>query len=338
MAVSVKDVAKLAGVSVGTVSNVLNRPTGVRPQTRERVEGAIAQLGFIRNDSARQLRAGRSRMIGYVVLDAANPFFTDVARGIDEGARAEGLVLFLADSHQDADREDQFLEQFLEQRVRGVCITPVDSGNRRLLSLTERGVPVVMVDRAPASQEDRWCSVGVDDVLGGELAARHLLDLGHERIAYAGDSRRLPQSVDRLAGVRRALASRGMDEDHGVVLHTEGMRFADGRSAAARLLALPRRRRPRAVVCGNDLLALGVLQQVIGQGLRVPADVAIVGYDDIEFAAAAAVPLTSVVQPRLELGRAAARLLLREEDEGPGHVHEHVSFEPALVVRASTVG
>lgn len=334
---SIKDVAARAGVSLGTVSNVLNRPDIVRPETRLRVEAAIEELGFVRNDSARQLRAGVSRTIAYVVLDAGNPFFTDVTRGIDDVAREHRLTVFLCDSGQDPDREDDYLDQLLEQRVRGVCVTPVDGANPRFRSLVDRGVPVVMVDRTQGHDEHHWCSVGVDDVLGGELAMTHLLERGHTRIAFVGGPERIPQVADRLAGARKALAESG-SPDELVVLGTEALTVAEGRRAGARLLGLPKRRRPTAVFCGNDLLALGVLQQMTQHGVAVPDDLAIVGYDDIEYAAAAAVPLTSVMQPRHQLGRTAAELLLEEADQGDAHEHRYVQFDPELIVRRSSGG
>src|SRR5262245_61054569 len=179
--VSIKDVAARAGVSLGTVSNVLNRPATVRPSTRARVEAAIAELGFVPNASARQLAAGQSRTMAYVALDASNPFFTDVARGVEEVAKAQGLSLFLCNSDQDVTREDEYLERLTELRVRGVLITAMNYLNPRLGRLREAGVPVVLVDRAPDGS-DEWCTVGVDDVTGGELAVHHLVDTGHDRI------------------------------------------------------------------------------------------------------------------------------------------------------------
>ena len=333
---SIKDVAAYAGVSLGTVSNVLNQPSLVRPETRDRVERAIVKLGFVRNDSARQLRSGSSRTIAYVVLDAANPFFTDVARGIDDVARASRLTLFLCDSVQDAAREDEYLEQLAEQRVKGICITAVDDRNPRLRQLPRVGVPVILVDRAPTGKSAQWCSVDVDDEAGGELAVTHLVERGHTRVAFVGGPSIFPQVVQRLAGSRRALKQAGLPADGLTVLSTDGLTVSEGRRAGARLIGLPKRRRPTGVFCANDLLALGLLQQMTQHGVRVPDDVAIVGYDDIEFAAAAAVPLTSVSQPRHQIGRAAAELVLAEADHPDGHEHRHVQFDPELVVRAST--
>lgn len=337
----IKDVAALAGVSIGTVSNVLNRPDRVGESTRSRVERAIAELGFVRNESARQLRAGHSRMLAFLALDAANPFFTDVARGIEDGAQSGGLALFLCNSAGDARREQDYLDLLLEQRVRGVLVTPVMSDHDRLRAVRSRGVPVVLVDREADARE--WCSVSVDDVEGGDLAVAHLLEQGHERIAFVGGPVTTTQVRDRYQGAQAAMARAGAAPDALVMLETAALDVGEGRRAGERLAGLPARRRPTAAFCANDLVALGLLQDMTRQGLAVPDDISIVGYDDIEFAAAAAVPLTSVRQPRHLLGRTAAELLLEESAlAGPGspdaepHVHRHVQFQPELVVRASS--
>jgi LacI family transcriptional regulator len=332
--VSVKDVAALAGVSLGTVSNVLNRPERVSATTRERVEAAIRELGFVRNESARHLRAGRSRTVAYLVLDAGNPFFTDVARGVEEVARDEGWAVFLCNSDDDTARETDYVDLLLEQRVRGVLVTPVDGPDRGFPLLRSRGIPVVLVDR---SAGPGWCSVSVDDVEGGYLAVTHLVESGHRRIGYVGGPAAVQQVQDRLAGARKALAETGVGAGALVELRTAALNVAEGRRAGERLAGLPAARRPTAAFCANDLLALGLLQELTRQGLSVPGDVAIVGYDDIEFAAAATVPLTSVRQPRHQLGRTAAELLRAESEEPPGeHAHRQVEFAPELVVRQST--
>jgi LacI family transcriptional regulator len=332
----IKDVAARANVSVGTVSNVLNRPDRVRPDTRARVEAAMADLGFVRNESARQLRAGSSRIIAYVFLDAGNPFFSDVARGAEDAGRESSLALIMCNSDGDAVREDEYLGLLLEQRVHGVLITAMDYASPRLRTLPSLGVPVVLVDRQPTETKD-WCSVGVDDVYGGDIAVTHLLEQGHERVAFVGGPLSIPQVAARLAGARRALSSAGRQPDELVVLETEALTVAAGREAGQRLVGLPARQRPTAVFCANDLVALGMLQQLIQQGVSVPDDIAIVGYDDIDFASAAAVPLTSVRQPRHLLGRTATELLLVEAQRLPGHVHEQIQFTPELVVRESSV-
>lgn len=334
--VSIKDVAAAASVSIGTVSNVLNRPEIVRDATRRKVETAIAQLGYVPNGSARQLKAGRSRVVAYLMLDTANPFFTDVASGVEDTIRSRGLSLFLCSSDQDRSREDEYLQDLAELRVRGVLITAVDPANPLVDRLRSRGIPVVLVDRVLRGAERSWCAVGVDDVAGGELAVEHLIERGHQRLAFIGGSFEIPQVDDRRRGAARALAHAGRAPDSITELATAGLTVADGRLAGERLMGMSARRRPTAAFCANDLVAVGLLQHLTQQGVRVPDDVAIVGYDDIEYAAAAAVPLTSVAQPRHELGRAAARLLLDEADRGADHTHDQVVFSPALVARAST--
>ena len=329
----VKEVAVEARVSLGTVSNVLNRPHLVSVSTRTRVEQAMASLGFVRNDSARQLRAGSSRILAYVMLDAANPFFTDVAQGIEEAAQEAGLSVFLCNSNESAEREAGYLDLLEQQRVRGVLITPVDPEGDRLLQLPARGTPVVVLDRAAIGRTH--CSVAVDDVLGGDLAATHLLDQGHERIAFVGGPGSIRQVRDRLQGLHNANARAGRPKDLVVQEDTTALTVREGRTAGERIAGIEARLRPTAAFCANDLLALGLLQQCVSLGLRVPEDLAIVGYDDIEFAAAAAVPLTSVRQPRRMLGRTATELLLDEHDN-PEHVHQQILFTPELVVRAST--
>ncbi len=332
-AAGVKEVAAEAGVSLGTVSNVLNRPHLVSAPTRTRVEQAMTSVRFVRNDSARQLRAGTSHILAYVMLDAGNPFFTDVAQGIEEAAEEAGLSLILCNSNQSADREAGYLDLLEERRVRGVLITPVNPDCDRLLQLPLRGTPLVVVDRATAGQTH--CSVAVDDVLGGDLAATHLFDLGHEHIAFVGGPPSIGQVRDRLEGVQAAATRAGRPTGSVIHIATNALTINEGRSAGERIAGIPARHRPTAAFCANDMLALGLLQQCVSLGLRVPQDMAIVGYDDIEFAAAAAVPLTSVHQPRRLLGRRATELLL-DEYNNPEHKHQQILFTPELVVRAST--
>ena len=330
---SIRDVAGRAGVSVGTVSNVLNRPETVSETTRQRVLDAIAALGFVRNESARHLRAGRSRTIGLVVLDIANPFFTDVARGVEEVANTEGLAVILCNSDDRPAKETAHLDVLAEHAVEGVLITPTPELSPALGALRDRGVPVVLVDRRAA--DGNQCSVAVDDVLGGRLAADHLLERGHRRIAFVGGDPELPQVGERLDGVRQVIGDSDPDRVL-TVLSLETLTVAGGREAGAEIIGMPASRRPTAAICANDLLALGLLQEMVRHGVRVPDDLAIVGYDDIDFAAAAAVPLSSVHKPRFELGRRSAQLLL-DEARNPDHRHEQLLFEPRLVVRESSM-
>lgn len=333
--VGIKDVAQRAGVSVGTVSNVINRPGAVAEATRERVQAAIEELGYVRSESARQLRAGRSRILALLVLDMANPFFVDLATGAERAARDAGLGVMLCNSAQDPEEEAEYLSLFAEQRVRGVLVTPADPEGGTLRAFARQGIPYVFVDRTAGGSDA--CSVSVDDVEGGALATRHLLDGGHRSIVYVGGPAHLPQIQDRCTGALAALAEAGLPADALVRIETERLDVASGRDAGARLLGMSPR--PTAVFCANDLLALGVLQTLFAAGISVPGDIALVGYDDIEFAAAAAVPLTSVRQPARRMGRLAAELLIEETgDDAGGHEHQRIVLRPELVVRASSMG
>ena len=199
---SIREVAKRAGVSLGTVSNVLNRPEIVSEETRRRVQQAIEEIGFVPNGSARQLRAGRSQHIGLVVLDVANPFFTEVARGVEDAANEAGYVVILCNSDDSLEKESHYLQVLEEQRTQGVLITPVQNDASYLQRLRQRGIAVVLLDR-PSRIKD-LCSVSVDDVRGGELAAMHLIEQGHQRIAFVHGPLTIRQCADRYRGVLRA--------------------------------------------------------------------------------------------------------------------------------------
>ena len=334
--VGVKDVAQRAGVSLGTVSNVLNRPEVVNPVTRKRVLAAIEELGFVRNEAARQLRAGRSRVIGVIVLDVANPFFTDLAAGVEAAATDVGLQVVLCNSAADAEREARYLSMLEEQRAFGILITPVDPQSTQLSRIRGRGTSVVLADRAT---KRALCSVSVDDEAGGEMAVTHLLDRGHHRLGFVGGPLSVGQVIDRLTGARRAAAAKRPGRAATLsVIETPGLTIAAGREAGERVAKLAPGKRPTAIFCANDLLALGLLQELTRHEIRVPDDVALIGYDDIDFAAASTVPLTSIRQPRAELGRAAAELLIDEVQNTETHRHRQVVFRPELVIRDSTGG
>lgn len=335
MAVSTRDVAAAASVSVGTVSNVLNRPSKVAPETVERVMQAIENLGFVRNYAARQLRVGHSRSIGLVVLDVGNPFFIEVARGADERAAEAGMTVLLANSDERADREDAYLELFLEQRVNGVLVTPVRDDLTALERLQEGGTRVILVDREVPGSD--FGSVSVDDVKGGRLAVAHLTATGHRRIAFIGGPLTIRQVADRLEGARRAIEESPSATLE--VIEMSALSVIQGREAAEWILARGRSEWPDAVFAANDLLAVGVLQAFsLRTDVRVPQDIALIGYDDIDFASTTVVPLSSMRQPAHLIGYTAVDLLLSDADPSDRPNGRSVRFQPELVARESTLG
>ena len=329
---SIKDVANHASVAVGTVSNVLNYPDRVSERTKERVLRAIDELGFVRNDAARQLRAGHSRTIGLIVLDVGNPFFTSVVRAAEDAAALQGSAVLLGDSGHNAGREANYIDLFQEQRVQGLLISPVGDVTARLDLLRERGIPTVLVDRL--ADESKYSSVSVDDDAGGYLAARHLLDTGRRRLAFVGGPASIRQVADRLQGARRAVKE---EADASLeVLDSDGQTVLAGRSVGNMLVERGTDHLPDGIFCANDLLALGVMQSLtMMHTVRIPEDVALIGYDDIDFAVSAVVPLSSIRQPTEALGRTAVDLLI-EESESQSAKHRAVIFTPELVVRQST--
>lgn len=324
---SVRDVAALAGVSVGTVSNVLNRPERVSGDVVQRVKGAIAELGYVPNSAARQLRMGQSTAIGMIVLDVGNPFFASLIRGAEDRAARDDFSVLVANSDEDDQRESRYLTMFEQERIRGVLISPVGDATHQLRRLRDRGIPAVLVDRAAA--DGAFSSVAVDNVAGGRLAAEHLTQRGSRRIAFAGGPFSIGQVADRYRGAREAL---GREIE---ILPSESLSLDAGRAIGAVLARRNARDRPDAVFAANDLIAIGLLQSLLQADIRVPDDMALIGYDDIAFASAAAVPLSSVRQPGATMGSTAMDLLLQLAAH-PATPLTHVGFQPTLVVREST--
>lgn len=333
MSVSVRDVARKAGVSVGTVSNVLNNPDKVADKTVSKVQQAIRSLGFVRNDAARQLRAGKSHSIGLLVLDVRNPFFTDLARGAEEAAAEHHMSILLANSDENHEREKQLLSLFEEQRVAGLLVSPVSSDIKDLVSARDRGTPIVLVDRQ--SKDKTLSSVAVDDVAGGFMALSHLIETGRKRIMFAGGPMSIQQIADRLKGSKKAIKSQ--DNAELEVFATKNLTVLEGRAVGEAILSRPASQRPDAVFAANDLLAIGIMQVlVVAKNISIPGDIALVGYDDISFASSALISLSSVRQPSALIGAQAIELLIEETEARQNSTRRQVVFQPELVVRDSS--
>ncbi len=349
---SVKDVARLAEVSVGTVSNVLNGRSSVRPDIRERVEMAIADLSYVPNPTAQALRTGISPLVGVAVLDLANPFFMEAATGMERRLYQDGCIMALSSTHSDVEEEARLLRALAGQGVRGILLTPTDSSLEVALEVVSRGVPVVLFD-SPATPKE-MSSICVDDRAGAALAAQHLLSLGHRHIALLNGPRRVRQARDRLAGVEKAMEEVGRRKDL-TVYEFDAFTAEAGRSGVRAMLAgagvlvpggaadppaahalipptLPPAF-PTAFLCTNDLIAFGAMTALRDAGVRVPEDVSLIGFDDVPVASQMSVPLTTIRQPMAELGWASADILLRNPDNV-----QHQRFYPELVTRSSTAG
>jgi len=333
---SMKDVAKLAGVSLGTVSNVLNHPDIVRESTAKNVRRAIEQLGFVRNDAARQLKTGNSKAIGLIVPYSSNPFFAELAKGVESSAAENGFQVLHGNSGHDKKRESGYLRMFQEQRLSGILLSPVEDATRNITQLRDLGTQLVIVDQKISA--DLCCSVSVDDHYGGRLAAAHLIDQGRTRLAFVGGSLKIPQIADRLAGARTAVIDSGSNIELRAI-RAEGQDVISGRLVGMAILKMPVSERPDGIFAANDLLAVGLLQAFAVSGLiDIPGEIAIIGYDDIDFAQSTVVPLSSIRQPAELLGSTALALLQDEISNPEHHKHQQVSFQPSLIVRASSLG
>jgi LacI family transcriptional regulator len=328
------DVARLAGVSQGTVSHALNHPDRLTPEMLRRVRGAIDELGFARNGAARSLAAGTSRAVGFVLVDLGNSLFVDIARGAEAAAAEEGMFLTIANSDIQAGKQETYLDLFHQERVAGVLLAPVEDSLRGVDRVREQGLDVVVVD-APAPEG--FCSVQTNNRSVGYVAARHLLEQGRRRLVFVGGPRGLRPIADRITGAGLAVAE--VDGATLEVLPTRQLRAEHGRAAGAVLAERAGPAMPDGIVAAADLLAMGIQQTLLSTtSLRIPDDVALVACDDNRSAYDTVVPISTVTLPGYAMGRSAMELLLEELRDPDRHEHHAVVIEPGLVARESTTG
>ncbi|MBL0885225.1 LacI family transcriptional regulator [Myceligenerans sp. I2] len=329
-----QDVARFAGVSIATVSNVINRPEKVSAATTEQVRAAIAELGFVRNDAARSLATGTTSSIGMVLADLDNSLFVDMAHGAQQGADAVGLRLLIGNAACDMTRQDDYLRLFDEARVGGVLLSPMEDSLAGIERMRSHGRPMVLLNFEQSGAD--CCTVLVDNEEAGYVAARHLVETGRTRIGFvAGRDYYQPVHARRL-GVQRAVRETG-----GVELEeigTDGLGFEDGLAVAHDLAGRAADRRPDGIVAVTDEIANGIAEGLHAtSAVQVPGDIAVVGCEDNRSARSGPVALTAVQLEGAAMGQAAAELLLEEMKTPAGeHRHRTVMIRPGLVVRAST--
>jgi DNA-binding LacI/PurR family transcriptional regulator len=332
--VTIKDIAREAEVSHSTVSRALNESPLISEKTAERIRQIANDLGYLPSAAARTLKTNRSRALGVIIRNVGDPFFSEILQGIEEVAQVNGYSLFMAASQRDPERERGIVQAMVERRVDGViiCSTPVSKEQSRQLTIF--GVPIVVVNNQVA--EKYRYSIYHDDVDGSRQLTHHLLELGHRRIAYLGNSLAGRSTLDRLAGLRQELEAAGIPTPDGYIHEVPGGDPENGRAGLEHFLRLPNR--PSALVCYNDMLAIGVLQGLHSAGLRVPEQISVTGFDNITFSAYTNPPLTTFDQPKRFIGAEAARLvlgLLNNADK-TGSGPKIQILKGSLLVRAST--
>lgn len=324
-------VARLAGVSTATVSNTLNRPQLVSPVTRDKVMAAIDALDFVPNRAAATLRQGFNRLLGLVIPDIVNPFYAAIVDAVSDAADRNRYAVALCVSHDDPVRELRQFDTLAEQRAAGALVVPVTADSSRLSQLRMVGARLILIDRV-ADPADA-CSVAIDDVHGGVLAVDHLLDCAGTGVSIVNGSLSIPQCADRRTGARQALSARGVDPESLVEFTVDEMTIEAGIEVGRRIAASGA---PRRIFCINDQLAIGVIRGMALEGVSTPEQAAVVGYGDLALGTEGTLPLTTVGQPKREMGDAAVTKLLAELHEGSDHQHSATIFEPHLIVRGST--
>lgn len=328
---TIRDVARKAGVGVATVSRVLNNSGYAKPQTRERVLQASSELGFVPSQLARGLVSRSSETIGLIIPDITNPFFPAITRGIEDAASGAGYTVFLCNTDNDPRQEELDVQKLRERWVDGIVFVTTTDRRDLVERLLADGIPVVATDREIG--HPGIDSVMVDNVVGAHAACRHLLELGHSRIAHVAGRLQTRTGPDRASGYRWALQEAGIPYDPALVAWGDFTFDSGYRLTQALLAQCPR---PTAIFAANDLMALGAMQAAQEAGVSVPDDLSVVGFDDIAIASVIRPGLTTVRQPAYEMGRLAMSMLLERINGKVSGVGRKHLFQPELIVRRTT--
>lgn len=328
---TIKDVAREVGVSINTVSRALNGKPDVSPETRRQVLAVAERLNYMPNKLARGLRSNKTGVIGVIVADIANPFFSAVVKGMGKAAKELGYSIILQDTGENYENEEEAIQIMISEQVDGLLITPVQTENRSIHMLQESGIPFVLVARHFNDLDTDY--VVADDVQGGYLATAHLIEKGHEKIAFINGPAYNSSAIERFQGYKKAL------EEHNIELNEKLIRngaltMEDGYTHC-RVLLMQSDPRPTALFTFSDFVALGAMKAVHELGLRIPDDIAIVGYDDIDFAFCLESPLTTIRFPKREIGEEAISVLEKKIDGQKRHSNLKIPVE--LVIRQSSL-
>lgn len=332
MHVTIKTVAEKAGVSTAAVSKALNGATDISEATRMRILSICEELGYTRNQVARSLVTQISSSIGLLIPDISTPIYPEIFKGLDAEAKKRGLRLFLCDTNRNVSIEEDYIQIMLEQRVQGIIVAPVSNEVQHIHRVLKGQIPIIFIGGKVNDEMDNY--VATDNVLGSRLAVSHLADLGHRRIAMICDNYGTKTKQDRIAGFQEEMRRRGLEPwiVQGGSDHPEGMEYG-----YRMLHALAERGdMPSALYTSSDMVALGVMKAAVERGMRIPDDFSLVGYDDIMFASLPTVMLTTISQPRFEIGKLAVELLCQAMESAGREKKHRATVRPTLVVRSTT--
>ncbi len=325
----IKDVADKAGVSVATVSRVINNNPNVKARLKQRVLQAIEEIGYQPSGIARSMRNQSLPVVGLIISDIQNPFFTSMVRAVEDTALENGYTVLLCNSDEDPKKEQLYIDVMARERVAGIIIIP--SRSESCPALKKLKVPIVVVDRK--LRDIRTDTVLLDNVAGSKLAMEHLIQLGHRRIGLVGAPTSASVGADRFLGYQKALQDHGIEVDQSLIQMGD-FKEPGGYRATLRLLELERK--PTAVFAANNLMTMGMLKAVREKGVRIPEDLSVIGFDDMPWLTLITPPMTTVGQPVYKMGAEAARLLFERLSSGPEKPPSRIVLKPELIIRSST--
>ena len=306
MPITIKDIAKEAGVSHSTVSRALRGSSLISEETTKHIRETALKLGYLPSAAARSLKTNRSQALGVIVSNIDDPYFSEILQGIEEIAQGNNYSLFMAASQRDPEREGTIIQSMRQHRVDGVIICSTTFSDEQSRHFSKYDIPIVVVNNQAA--EDYRYSIYHDDVDGSRQLTRHLIELGHRKIAYLGNSHSGRTTLDRLAGFRQEMESNGLAVPANYIHEIPGSEPEKAILALDHFLELPDR--PTALVCFNDMMAIGILKSLQERGIRVPEEISITGFDNIVFSNYTNPPLTTFDQPKRFIGQKAAELIL----------------------------
>jgi LacI family transcriptional regulator len=331
--ITIKDIARMANVSHTTISRALNNKSRIKNETKEKILTIARELNYQPNFIARSLVMKKTKTLGLVITNIANPFYTELAQGIEATVRGLGYNIIFCSTHSDLSAEKHYIDMLRSKGVDGIIFTSAHMGDPNIVGLAEDGFPIILVNRRTYHPvvRDKVDYVGVDNMLGGFLAVEHLIRLGHQRIGVIGGSSESSVGFERLEGGKKALTSYGLEVMGNYFLEGDFLKGSGHRGGKEFLkMAEP----PTAIFATNDYMALGTYQAIIEEGQRVPEDIALIGFNDIEFTATKGVELTTIGQKKYEMGALAVNILVEKIEgiESKSSTKE-IFLKPELIIR-----
>jgi len=329
---TIKDIARMADVSHTTVSRALNNKSRIRNETKEKILSIAREVNYLPNFIARSLVMRQTKTLGLVITTIANPFYTELSQGIETTAISLGYNIILCSTNYDLSVEKQYIDMLRSKGVDGIIFTSAHMGDPNIIGLAEEGFPIILVNRRTyhPTVREKIDYIGVDNIFGGFLAVEHLIKLGHDRIGVIGGSSESSVGFERLEGGKKALTAYGREVMGDYFLEGDFLRGSGYRGGKE---FLKMNRPPTAIFATNDYMALGTYQAIVEEGMKVPEDIALIGFNDIEFTSMKGIELTTIGQKKYEMGALAVKTLVERIEGRKVGPSKEIVLEPELIIR-----